>query len=87
MNPHAGSLDDASDRLLAQLKSSDSDREELYRTLLVKLRFLTNGAILSEGGVSIIRQAYMFIEHQPQVRDAYCCYCSMCEVPLLHVAL
>lgn len=54
-------------RLLAQLRSPDSNAEALYGTLLTKLRYLTDGTVLSEGGAPIMRQVKLFIENRPEV--------------------
>lgn len=62
--------DEATKKLLLELtrqSPSASDLNSLYHTLLVKLQYLTNGTILSGGGVHILQHVKLFIEHQPEV--------------------
>lgn len=60
-------LDGPSQRLLADLTSPDPDLDELQRVLLVKMRALTDGTVLSEGGAPVMRQVRLFIQYQPEV--------------------
>lgn len=61
-------FDEATEKLLAGLTSLQPDLEALNHTLLVKLRYLTNGTVLSDGGASVMQQVKLFIKHQPEVR-------------------
>ena len=66
--------DAATERLITQLTDITADKDELYRTLLNKLTYLTNGSVLSGGGLDVLEQVKLFSVNQPQVRVLLAAY-------------